>query len=157
MSLVQSGARQTDAVAEEPEKVYLDAARIWVRKDRVAKDIRDEYCKILRRLGINALPGTTLKRKLEDYTIAASRANPGRMIDRHTHLWGPILGEARRVAQKQFETAQKMIEMAEWQEDINEIANVEDRAEARWKKACRGCTQAAALVKDLKAHLQAIT
>ena len=47
-----------------------------------------------------------------------------------------------------------MLEMAKRDPDIVRIEQIEKEANSRYRTACRGCVRAAALIKDLKTHLE---
>lgn len=125
-------------------------------KADVHKKIKERYAKALKLVGAQAMPGTRLKRRLENFAIAASRATAGKLIDHHEHLWKSDLEMARREAGKEMNTFEKVrLEKCKRAEDIEEVEQgVEARATRRWRTAERGCDRAAALIKELKADLE---
>lgn len=150
---------QTDAVAEEVEKVWLEATGVYVRKDKVEEAIRRMYKRVLRDLGSAATPGSPLKQKLEDYADAAapaSKASSGKLIERHKQAWGRTITKARKAAEDELKIAEAMVKMVKRQTDINDARRIEERAIRRYEKACEGHDRVATLIKDLKAHLQAV-
>lgn len=104
----------------------------------------------MKALGAQALHGSKVKQRLDDYAIAAARAPAGKLIERHANAWGPALRGARDAAKDEMEKAEKALAMFVREDDSKDVGRAEARATARWEKACRGCVKAAALIKELK-------
>lgn len=140
-----------------PELKRLEASDVWVDKDAVEQYVKDAYGHVLRELAEMARPGSPLKQALDDAYHAVSKATSHKLINRHRNLWGSKIRDAKKAAEKEMQGVEKMVgllkELGRRQADVNALERVERRADERYARVCEQQSKAAALIKDLQAHL----
>lgn len=153
-----SEAACADFFAGEPD-YYLEATDQWVHKDDALKVIRRQYAENLRKVAMLAIPGTNLRRNLENYTVTARTAAYAKILDHHANLWLRKISEMKKLAEEEVDDIEAIIKKYEHkyprQANLEDLRRMESRADTRFEKVEEYRQTALKLIKDLKTVLEA--